>query len=535
MTSYLDEMRALHRAPESEVLAKLIPAARVTPEQRARIEERALGLLADLKHAERDSWIAKFLHEYRLNTEEGVALLSLAEAFLRVPDDSTRDALIADKLGDSNWTSHKGKSESALVNSATWGLVVTRALVGDEAKKGTLTRLIGRTSEPFVRGAVAAAMKIMGQVFVMGRNIDEALKRMDRPEHDGFTASFDMLGEAARTFDDADRYMEAYQRAIARLGKAKGAGRHSISVKLSALHPRYETAQAETCVPALAERLRLLCAEAAAADIGLAVDAEESERLKISLDVIAETARAPELKGWDKFGMAVQAYAKRARTIVAWAESLGEETGRRIAMRLVKGAYWDTEIKYTQQQGLEDYPLFTRKPSTDVSYLACARDMLNSPHINPAFASHNAVTVATILEWAGDRRDFEFQRLHGMGEGLYDRMVREDGYNCRIYAPVGGHSDLLAYLVRRLLENGANSSFVHQLADEGVSVDDLLADPVEKIERVGLTGHPSIPKPVDVFMPARRNSFGIDLDDSVTLREAARAVQAAPLPPLPVA
>ncbi len=539
MTSYLDEMRALHRAPEADILKGMIDHARVSPDERVRIEQRALGLLAELKHAERDSWIAKFLQEYRLNTEEGVALLALAEAFLRVPDDSTRDMLIADKLGDSNWTAHRGKSESALVNSATWGLVVTRALVGDEAKKSALTRLIGRTSEPFVRGAVATAMKVMGQVFVMGRTIDEALKRMDRTENKGFTASFDMLGEAARTFDDADRYMEAYVRAIERLAKARGqdrtSGAHSISVKLSALHPRYETAQADRCVPALSERLRALCLKAAEADIGLAVDAEESERLKISLDIIAETARAPELKGWDKFGMAVQAYAKRARTVVAWAEALGEETDRRIAMRLVKGAYWDTEIKHSQQRGFEGYPLFTRKPATDVSYLACARDMLHSPHINPAFASHNAVTVATILEWAGDRRDFEFQRLHGMGEGLYDRLVQEEGYKCRIYAPVGGHSDLLAYLVRRLLENGANSSFVHQLADENVSVDDLLADPVEKMERVGLSKHPSIPLPEDVFLPARKNSFGVDLDDSVTLRDLAAEVQAFTLPAAPEA
>jgi|TARA_R100000501_G_scaffold14543_2_gene26328 RHH-type proline utilization regulon transcriptional repressor/proline dehydrogenase/delta 1-pyrroline-5-carboxylate dehydrogenase len=530
---FLQEMRRLHRAPEPEVLSELVDSARLKRAERSRVEGRAFGLLADLKAAERDSWVAKFLHEYRLNTDEGIALLALAEAFLRVPDDSTRDLLIADKLGDANWNTHKGASDSPLVNSATWGLVVTRTLVGDSAKKTALSRLIGRTSEPFVRSAVAAAMKIMGQVFVMGRSIDEALVRMDKPEHRGFTASFDMLGEAARTEADAERYFEAYGKAIDRLGARQGADRHSISVKLSALHPRYETAKAETCVPALSEMLRALCVRAAKAGVGLAVDAEESERLKISLDIIAETARAPELKGWDKLGMAVQAYAKRARTIVGWAEALGAETSRIIAVRLVKGAYWDTEIKHTQQQGLEDYPLFTRKPSTDVSYLACARDMLDSPHIEPAFASHNALTVATILERAGDRRDFEFQRLHGMGDGLYNNLVRDEGYKCRIYAPVGGHSDLLAYLVRRLLENGANSSFVHQLADESVSPEDLLADPVRKVENVDLSRHPSIPLPKDVFEPARSNSIGIDLEDSLILRETEAAIREYKMPPAP--
>ncbi|MGB7404325.1 MAG: proline dehydrogenase family protein, partial [Pacificimonas sp.] len=525
------EMRRLHRAPEPDVLARLIPDARVTGSERVGIERTALGLLADLKHAERDSWVAKFLHEYRLNTEEGVALLALAEAFLRVPDDQTRDLLIADKVGDADWGRHRGASDSSLVNSATWGLVVTRALVGDEAKKSALSRLIGRTSEPFVRGAVAAAMKVMGQVFVMGRTIDEALTRMEKPEHQGFTASFDMLGEAARTFADADRYFEAYGNAIDRLGRSNRDHGHSISVKLSALHPRYETAQAARCVPALAERLGALSERAATAGIGLTVDAEESERLKISLDVIGATARLPALTDWDGLGMAVQAYSKRARPVIAWAEDCAKATNRSIAVRLVKGAYWDTEIKHTQQQGLSDYPLFTRKPATDVSYLACARDMLGAPHIRPAFASHNALTVATILEWAEGPESFEFQRLHGMGEGLYDRLVREEGYRCRIYAPVGGHSDLLAYLVRRLLENGANSSFVHQLADDNVRPEDLLRDPVEVIDSVGRTRHPSIPLPTEVFEPSRGNSVGIDLDDSRTLRELAATVQTFTLPP----
>ncbi|MBZ6378394.1 delta-1-pyrroline-5-carboxylate dehydrogenase [Pacificimonas flava] len=533
LDEFLMDMRAMHRAPEADVLRGLIPHARVTDEERARIEDKALGLLADIRRAERDSWIATFLHEYRLNTDEGVALLALAEAFLRVPDQQTRDLLIADKVGDADWGAHRAKSPSALVNSATWGLVVTKALVGDEAKKTALTRLINRTSEPFVRQAVAAAMKVMGRVFVMGQTIDQALERMEEPKHKGFTASFDMLGEAARTYEDAERYFEAYERAIDRIGKSNRKLEHSISVKLSALHPRYETTHAEACVPALIDMVGQLAKRAAKNDIFMTIDAEESDRMKISLDVIEAVARHPGVSDWNGFGMVVQAYSKRARAAIGWADTLGAETGQQIGIRLVKGAYWDTEIKLTQQLGLEGYPLYTRKPATDVSYLACAKAMLQARNLRPAFASHNALTVSTILEWAGDRRDYEFQRLHGMGEGLYERLVREEGHSCRIYAPVGGHSDLLAYLVRRLLENGANSSFVHQLADENIPVSDLLADPVEKIEQVNCTPHPAIPLPVEVFEPARKNSFGIDLEDSVDLASLEEDVRAYQMPDAP--
>ncbi len=533
LDDFLLDMRAMHRAPEADVLRGLLPHARISAEARRRVEDTALGLLADIRSAEADSWVATFLHEYRLNTEEGVALLALAEAFLRVPDQQTRDLLIADKIGDADWGKHRSQSPSALVNSATWGLVVTKALVGDEAKKTALTRLVNRTSEPFVRQAVAAAMKVMGRVFVMGQTIDEALERMDRPARRGFTASFDMLGEAARTYEDAERYFGAYARAIERLGASNRKREHSISVKLSALHPRYETPHADTSVPALVDMVGQLARRAADAGIFLTVDAEESDRLKISLDVIEAVARQPGVADWNGLGMAVQAYAKRARAVIGWADTLGAETKQQIGVRLVKGAYWDTEIKLTQQQGLDGYPLFTRKPATDVSYLACAKAMLETRNLRPAFASHNALTVATILEWAGERRDFEFQRLHGMGDGLYERLVRDEGHSCRIYAPVGGHSDLLAYLVRRLLENGANSSFVHQLADENVSVADLLADPVEKIEAVGCTPHPAIPLPEDIFEPARANSFGVDLHDSVELAEFEAGICSFKLPPAP--
>ena len=521
-----NSMRPLHRASEPDVLKPLLERAAVGPESRARILSTSLGLLADLRAAQGKGWVNQFLQEYRLNSSEGVALLSLAEAFLRVPDPETADLLIADKLGDADWRAHTGKSNSTLVNSATWGLVVGRALVGEGEKPSALRRLIARAGEPFVRQAVGAAMRMMGEIFVMGRTIDEAARRMAKPEHKGFTASFDMLGEAARTRADADRYFRAYVQAIDAVGADPAAG-HSISVKLSALHARYEVAQWDDCVPALTEMLEALAVQAAGKGIALTVDAEESERLEMSLDIIGAIAGLPSLKDWDGFGMAVQAYGKRARPVIAWADALG----RPMNVRLVKGAYWDSEIKRTQVEGLADYPLFTRKAATDVSYLACARDMLDAVNIRPAFASHNALTVATIIEWAGNARDFEFQRLHGMGDGLYERLVREHGYHCRIYAPVGGHRDLLAYLVRRLLENGANSSFVHQLADERLSEDEILADPVEKIASVGGTRHPSIPLPVDLFGAGRRNSSGIDLSDREVLAGVSTRVTA----PLPLA
>ena len=521
-SDHLAAMRLMHRAPEPEVLRPLLARASSSKAERERVVARASGLLADLRAAQSSGWVNQFLQEYRLNTSEGVALLSLAEAFLRVPDPDTADALIADKLGDADWRAHAGKSASGLVNAGTWGLVIGRALVSERETAGTLRRLVARAGEPFVRQAVGAAMKMMGEIFVMGRTIDEAAKRMRKPKHKGFTASFDMLGEAARTYPDGARYFRSYHDAIAAVGANPAAG-HSISVKLSALHPRYEVAHWDTCVPALTGMLEALAVQAAGAGIALTVDAEESERLEMSLAIIEAVATLPALKGWDGFGMAVQAYGKRARGVIGWADDLGARTGRRIAARLVKGAYWDSEIKRTQEAGLTDYPLFTRKAATDVSYLAVARDMLDAKHIYPAFATHNALTVATILEWAGQARDFEFQRLHGMGEGLYERLVREDGYRCRIYAPVGGHRDLLAYLVRRLLENGANSSFVHQLADETLSDADILADPVAKIAAIGGARHPSIPLPADLF-GERRNSSGIDLQDRSILAETVRSL-----------
>ncbi len=519
-------MKSLYRAPEPDVLKPLLDRAAATPEMRERIMGHASGLLADLRAAQNRGWVNQFLQEYRLNSSEGVALLSLAEAFLRVPDPETADLLIADKLGEADWRAHTGRSASKLVNSATWGLVVGRALVG-EGEAGPLKRLLSRAGEPFVRQAVGAAMRMMGEIFVMGRTIEEAMRRMKKPENKGFTASFDMLGEAARTHEDAERYFQAYVKAIDAVGSDPAAG-HSVSVKLSALHPRYELPRAYECVPTLTDMLAQLARQAADKGIALTVDAEESERLEMSLDIIGGVAALPALKGWDGFGMAVQAYGKRARAVIGWANGLD----RVMNVRLVKGAYWDSEIKRTQVEGLNDYPLFTRKAATDVSYLAVAKDMLAAENIRPAFASHNALTVATILEWAGNSHDFEFQRLHGMGDGLYERLVREHGHKCRIYAPVGGHRDLLAYLVRRLLENGANSSFVHQLADARLTEAEILADPVAKIAAVGGARHPSIPLPIDLFAPGHRNSTGIDLSDIATLDATEKAVNAPAVAPV---
>ncbi|MEX6723804.1 bifunctional proline dehydrogenase/L-glutamate gamma-semialdehyde dehydrogenase PutA [Parapedomonas caeni] len=516
-----NRLSPLYRAPEPDVLARLLPAARPTPEERPARTARARHLIGAVRDGARGGLIDRFLQQYRLDTDEGVALLSLAEAYLRVPDSATADDLIRDKLGGADWAAHKGRSDSALVNSATIGLVLTQALVRADTQAGVLKRLIARTSEPFVRAGVAAAMRVMGEQFVMGRTIEEALKRAAGNDHRPFRHSFDMLGESARTRADAGRYFEAYLAAITAVGDAADPAadiwaRDTVSVKLSALHPRYETAQADRCVPELVDQVLQLAVAARDAGIGLTIDAEEADRLEMSLDIIAAVARSPRVAGWDGLGMAIQAYQKRASAVIDWADALAAATGRRLTTRLVKGAYWDAEIKRAQERGLSDYPVFTRKAATDVSYLACARAMLAKRHLYPAFATHNALTVASVLACAGDRRDFEFQRLHGMGPGLYDGLIAQ-GYAARIYAPVGGHRDLLAYLVRRLLENGANSSFVYQLADARVSEDELMKDPVESIEAAGRAPHPAIPAPRALFGGERANSAGLDLSDTPTV------------------
>ena len=465
--------------------------------------------------------VDKFLQEYGLTTDEGVALMCLAEALLRIPDAHTADLLIEDKIGGADWESHIGKGDGPFVNASTWALMLTGRVMhldgGFEQPGNFLGRLVKRAGEPVIRAAMRHAMRIMGQQFVMGRTITEALHRAKDQEAQGYRYSYDMLGEAARTMADADRYLEAYRNAIAAIGKdARGAGvinGPGISVKLSALHPRYEVAKRPDCLPVLIDRLLDLCLAAKAADIGLCVDAEEAERLDLSLDIIEAVFGHADLAGWQGFGLAVQAYQKRACKVIDWLADLADRHDSRLMVRLVKGAYWDTEIKLAQEGGLPDYPVFTRKVNTDVSYLACARRMLERRDVfYPQFATHNAQTVAYVLEVAGDREGFEFQRLHGMGEPLYDQLVGPD-LPVRVYAPVGGHEELLAYLVRRLLENGANTSFVNRLQDDAVPIDAIVADPIAEAAGHENARHPKIPLPADLYRPARQNSAGLDLND----------------------
>ena len=522
----------LYRLAETPALEALAARARLSDDERRQVRSTAARLLAELRAPGRAGWVDRFLQEYALSSDEGAALLGLAEAYLRVPDAGTADALIRDKLSLGDWRAHLGAADSTLVNSATLGLILAQSLTESSASGATLRGLVARLGEPAIRVGVAGAMQRMGEAFVLGRDIAEALRRADRGANRAFRYSFDMLGEGARTGPDAEVYLEAYREAIRAVG-ADTAGRgdvfarDSVSVKLSALHPRYEPFQAGRAVPELTVRLVELARLAKAGGVGLTVDAEEAERLEMSLSVIEGAARDPSLAGWDGLGMAVQAYQRRAPAVIDWAGELARGTGRRLMVRLVKGAYWDSEIKRAQERGLVDYPVFTRKNATDVSYMACARALLQSERLFPAFATHNALTVATVMEWAAERRDFEFQRLHGMGEGLYDGLMAEKGVAVRVYAPVGGYRDLLAYLVRRLLENGANTSFVHQIGAADISDDELLADPVEAAAAEGFTPHPSIANPADLFAPQRRNSEGLDLSDDHVVAELLTQMRAA--------
>ncbi|MGE4220722.1 MAG: bifunctional proline dehydrogenase/L-glutamate gamma-semialdehyde dehydrogenase PutA [Alphaproteobacteria bacterium] len=534
-------VRAAHRMDETACVAERLNQAALPEEARARIAARAEALVVAVREAgQGEGGLDAFLHEFALSSREGVVLMCLAEALLRIPDAETRDRLIRDKLGEADWSAHLGHSDSLLVNASTWALMLTgRVLRLDgEGPAGDLPDLLGRfvarAGEPVIRQAVLSAMRILGGQFVMGRTIGEALKRAAPGERQGYRHSFDMLGEAARTAADAARYFDAYAAAIDAIGRAS-AGRGpmagpGISVKLSALHPRYEQAQRGRVLAELVPRLAALAARARDAGIGLTVDAEEADRLDLSLDAIEAVFADPALAGWEGFGLAVQAYQKRAMPLLDWLAALADRVGRRLAVRLVKGAYWDSEIKRAQEGGQAGYPVFTRKASTDVSYIACAKRLASSPKaFYPQFATHNAHTVAAVLEIMSSRRDFEFQRLHGMGEALYDRIVGAAGMDipCRVYAPVGSHEDLLAYLVRRLLENGANTSFVNRIVDEDLPVAEIVADPVARVARLAMTPHPAIPQPADLFAPERRNARGFDLSDPAVLAPLAEAMRAA--------
>ncbi|NJC06374.1 RHH-type proline utilization regulon transcriptional repressor/proline dehydrogenase/delta 1-pyrroline-5-carboxylate dehydrogenase [Sphingomonas kaistensis] len=521
------------RRDEEKIVAERLEQAQLSPGAAREADAIARNLVGHVRGA-KPAGLDAFLHAYDLGSDEGVALMCLAEALLRIPDAHTADELIRDKLSGPDWSEKLGDSPSPFVNAATFSLLLTgKVLDAGHDNRGTwsaaLGRAVGRLGEPVIRTAVGQAMKILGGQFVFGRTIDEALERAAPERKKGLSHSFDMLGEAARTLADADRYAEAYRGAIRRIAREAGEGvvrSPGISVKLSALHPRYEALHAEEAKAYVLPVLRELAAAASAANVHLTIDAEESDRLELQMDCLEALVADDALfaNGWTGLGMALQAYAKRARPVAEWVVALARAHGRTLMIRLVKGAYWDSEIKVAQVGGYDDYPVFTRKVATDVSYLACAKVLLGAPDcIYPAFATHNATTIGAIKALAGTT-PFEFQRLHGMGEELFEglaKLERELGQPqtpVRIYAPVGSHKELLAYLVRRLLENGANSSFVNRIADAEIGVDDLIRDPVTQLTALSPRRNPAIALPGEMFGTARRNSAGCDLTD-IAVRE----------------
>ena len=521
-------LRRAYRPDEEQVVVERVDQARLAPGTLGEATATARALVKGVR-AHKPSGVDAFLQAYDLGSDEGIAMMCLAEALLRIPDAHTADELIADKLSGPDWSEKLGRSDSSFVNAATFSLLLTGKVLENAQDrsdnwKAALGRAVGRLGEPVVRTAVREAMKILGRNFVFGRTIDEALKRAAPERKQGLSHSFDMLGEAAKTYEDAERYAQAYRGALGRIAtEAKDGFRKSpgISVKLTALHPRYEYTHQAEAVAAVVPVLRELALIASKADVHFTIDAEEADRLELQLDAFEALLADDELfaNGWAGFGIAVQAYQKRAAPLCDWVIEAARAHGRKLMVRLVKGAYWDTEIKATQVGGLVDYPVFTRKVATDVSYLACAKKLLHaSDVIYPAFATHNANTIGQVKALAAGR-EFEFQRLHGMGEELYEELAKLERHigdrptPVRIYAPVGSHKELLAYLVRRLLENGANSSFVNRIADEQVSLDDLVRDPVAELAALEPKRNPKIVLPRDVFGPQRHNSAGCDLSD----------------------
>ncbi|MBX8491045.1 trifunctional transcriptional regulator/proline dehydrogenase/L-glutamate gamma-semialdehyde dehydrogenase [Pseudomonas cichorii] len=543
---------AAYRRPEPEVVPMLLEQARLPAPMAEATHKLAASIAERLRNQKsasgRAGIVQGLLQEFSLSSQEGVALMCLAEALLRIPDKGTRDALIRDKISNGNWQPHLGNSPSLFVNAATWGLLLTGKLVSTHNETGlssSLSRIIGKSGEPMIRKGVDMAMRLMGEQFVTGETIGEALANASRFEAKGFRYSYDMLGEAALTEHDAQKYLASYEQAIHSIGKAShGRGIYEgpgISIKLSALHPRYSRAQYERVMEELYPRLLSLTLLAKQYDIGLNIDAEEADRLELSLDLLERLCFEPQLTGWNGIGFVIQAYQKRCPYVIDYVIDLARRSRHRLMIRLVKGAYWDSEIKRAQVEGLEGYPVYTRKVYTDVSYIACARKLLAAPEvIYPQFATHNAHTLAAIYHIAGQNYypgQYEFQCLHGMGEPLYEQVVGKvaDGKlnrPCRVYAPVGTHETLLAYLVRRLLENGANTSFVNRIADQSVSIQELVADPVCSIERMatqeGSFGlpHPRIPLPRDLYGPERPNSSGIDMANEHRLASLSSALLA---------
>jgi RHH-type proline utilization regulon transcriptional repressor/proline dehydrogenase/delta 1-pyrroline-5-carboxylate dehydrogenase len=512
---------------DSAMAAALLETARLGAAQEQRIDRLATRLIEAIRaNDDRLGGVEDMLREFALTTKEGLALMVLAEALLRVPDARTADQFIEDKLGEGDFIHHETKSSAFLVNASAWALGMSaRVIQPGETPQGTIGRLAKRLGAPAVRAATRQAMRLMGSHFVLGETIEAALARAQSPSSARVPRySFDMLGEGARTTADAQRYFNSYQRAIDAIGRSVDdralPDRPGISVKLSALHPRFEAVSHGRVMAELVPLLLRLARQAKSCDLNFTVDAEEADRLELSLDVIAAVLGEKSLAGWDGFGLAIQAYQKRAADVIDYVDQLARRHDRRLMVRLVKGAYWDTEIKRAQERGLDGYPVFTRKAMTDLNYIACAQKLLSlRPRLFPQFATHNALTVSTVLELAGDDSGFEFQRLHGMGEALYGSLGEDrPKLAYRTYAPVGSHRDLLAYLVRRLLENGANSSFVALAADEAIPVASLLRRPADIIGTAGRANHPNIPLPRDLLLPQRRNSRGIEFGERAALR-----------------
>lgn len=539
LTALRDNITKAYRMDENECLKPLLEAATLPAGERAHISDIAKQLVIETRDYKKSQGkIDTLLQQYDLSTEEGISLMCLAEALLRIPDKATMDKFISDKLSTADWTKHLDKDNSLFINAATWSLLLTGKVYSptlnhSKSMMSSLSRTVSKLGIAIIRPVILQMMKTIGTQFVMGQTIDEALKRAQKTEAMGYRYSYDMLGEAARTAADAKAYYDAYATAIDAIGKA-ATGKHpkdnpGISIKLTAFFPRYEYNKHDLVMQKLPPLMLALAQQAKKYNIGLTMDAEEADRLDISLDIYEKVFCDPSLDGWEGLGLAVQAYQKRAPYVLDWLINLSERQGKRMMVRLVKGAYWDAEIKLSQVMGYTGYPVFTRKNSTDVSYLACARKMLARPDcLFSQFGTHNAYSIAAIMEMAGSNKDFEFQCLHGMGRPIYDQIVNKDGFNlpCRIYAPVGTHRELLGYLVRRLLENGANTSFVNQLADESTPVDKIVVDPVARIASFENKAHPKIPLPKDIYGD-RNNSIGLDLSDHAIYQAAMQRMQRA--------
>ncbi|VAW87831.1 Proline dehydrogenase / Delta-1-pyrroline-5-carboxylate dehydrogenase [hydrothermal vent metagenome] len=524
---------------EAKCVTQLLQRIQLDDKTRERIKQRAMALVNQIRSQGLSTGgIEAFLSEYDLSSSEGIVLMCIAEALLRIPDDATANKLIQDKLSKGDWQTHLGESPSLFVNASTWGLMLTGQVIslhGEPPSSANewLKKLIARSGEPVVRLAMKQAMRILGYQFVMGQTIEAAISRSKNKENTPYLHSFDMLGEAALTADDVIYYFNAYQHAIKTLSLSTDNTKTlyqqaSISIKLSALHPRYQVTQQQRVLDELMPRLRSLIQEAKAANITLIIDAEESGRLELSLELFERLFGEAEFTNWPGLGLAIQAYQKRAFPVIKKLISLAKKHGKCIPIRLVKGAYWDTEIKQAQEQGLSNYPVFTRKASTDTSYIACAKHLLKEQDcIYPQFATHNAHTIATIIEIAGENSRYEFQRLHGMGASLYNIILSDASLNCvcRTYAPVGEHQALLPYLVRRLLENGANTSFINRITDEKIAIENIIADPVKKTEATAILPHPDIPLPAHIFGHERTNSKGLNLEDRRTAEKLQKQIQ----------